>query len=241
MDKRLQRRAVVDPAVADMLSDMERKRRITSLPKAKQEKARKDAARHKAGLDLPPELHEALRRIAEKEHISVSGLVTFYLYRGVVDKKKLIHEIEAANLILLRKVNWEFGEQERLRRNLPKPSASANNVFVVGDIGEDIYYDMFRRASGDGSYAFLRLVLNNEQYLNGLRVTVRGTLAELAFPFLQNGSKIAVDGHIQTRDRETGKKVVEVTAEHIAFLENINWSAGEAAQKSRAEQIKAEV
>jgi single-stranded DNA-binding protein len=156
-------------------------------------------------------------------------------------KEKLIHEIEAANLILLRKVNWEFGEQERLRRNLPKPSASANNVFVVGDIGEDIYYDMFRRANGDGSYAFLRLMLNNEQYLNGLRVTVRGTLAELAFPFLQNGSKIAVDGHLQTRDRETGKKVVEVTAEHIAFLENINWSAGEAAQKSRAEQIKVEV
>ncbi len=156
-------------------------------------------------------------------------------------KEKLIHEIEAANLILLRKVNWEFGEQERLRRNLPKPSASANNVFVVGDIGEDIYYDMFKRANGDGSYAFLRLMLNNEQYLNGLRVTVRGTLAELAFPFLQNGSKIAVDGHLQTRDRETGKKVVEVTAEHIAFLENINWSAGEAAQKSRAEQITVEV
>jgi hypothetical protein len=85
MDKRFQRRAVVDPAVADMLSDMERKRRIASLPKAKQEKARKDAARHKAGLDLPLELHEALRRIAEKEHISVSGLVTFYLHRGVVD------------------------------------------------------------------------------------------------------------------------------------------------------------
>jgi len=95
---------------------------------------------------------------------------------------------------------------------------------VVGDIGEDIYFDWFKRTNGEGSYAFLRLILNNEQYLNGLRVTVRGTLAELVFPFLQNGSKIAVDGHLQTRDRETGKKVVEVTAEHIAFLENINWS-----------------
>jgi hypothetical protein len=81
----LKRRNVVDPAVAEMLSDMEKKKRITSLPKPQQEKARKDAARHKVGLDLPPELHEALRRIADKEHISVSGLVTFYLYRGVVD------------------------------------------------------------------------------------------------------------------------------------------------------------
>jgi len=34
-------------------------------------------------------------------------------------KEKLIHEIDATNLILLRKVNWEYGEQERLRRNCP--------------------------------------------------------------------------------------------------------------------------
>ena len=156
-------------------------------------------------------------------------------------KEKLVYEVEATNLILLRKVNWEHGERERTRRNLPKPSASANNTFVVGDIGEDIYYDWFKRADGEGSYAFLRLMLNNDQYLNGLRVIVRGTLAELAFPFLQKGSKIAVDGHIQTRDRETGRKVVEVTAEHIAFLENINWAAGEAAQKVSNEPAALEV
>ena len=70
-----------------MLSDMERKKRITSLPKSKQAKARRDAARHKVGLDLPPKLHEALQQIAEQEHISLSALVTFYLYRGVVDHK----------------------------------------------------------------------------------------------------------------------------------------------------------
>ena len=85
MDRRLNRRTVVDPAVADMLSDMEKKRRIASLPKSKQEKARKNALRHKAGLDLPPELHESLRGIAEQERISISGLVAFFLYRGVAD------------------------------------------------------------------------------------------------------------------------------------------------------------
>ena len=85
MASNLNRRTVVDPAVADMLSDMERKKRISSLPKSKQEKARKDAARHKVGLDLPPVLHESLRQIAEHEHISISGLVTYYLYRGVMD------------------------------------------------------------------------------------------------------------------------------------------------------------
>jgi hypothetical protein len=79
------RRNVVDPAVAEMLSDMERKRRIAGMPKSKQGKVRKDAARHKVGLDLPPLLHESLRQIAEHEHISISGLVTYFLYRGVTD------------------------------------------------------------------------------------------------------------------------------------------------------------
>jgi hypothetical protein len=85
VDKSLNRRTVVDPAVADMLSDMEKKKRISSLPKSKQEKARKDASRHKVGLDLPPELHESLRTISEREHISISGLVAFYVYQGVAD------------------------------------------------------------------------------------------------------------------------------------------------------------
>ena len=155
-------------------------------------------------------------------------------------KEKLVHEIEATNLILLRKVNWEFGEQERLRRNVSQLPASANSVFVVGNVGEDIYFDRFERVQGEGSYSFMRLMLTNDEYLSGLRVILRGSLAELAFPFLQKGSKVAVDGHLQTRDRETGKKVVEVTAEHIAFLENINWAAGEAAQESHVAQAAVE-
>ena len=39
-----------------------------------------------------------------------------------------------------------------------------------------------------------------------------------------------MDGHFQTRDRETGKRVVEVTAEHITFLEGVDWIAGSAAR-----------
>ncbi len=85
MDKSRDRRTVVDPAVADMLSDMEKKRRISSLPKSKREKSRKDAARHKVGLDLPPRLHASLRDISEREHISISGLVAFYVYQGLAD------------------------------------------------------------------------------------------------------------------------------------------------------------
>jgi hypothetical protein len=87
MDKSHQRRSVVDPAVADMLSEMERKQRIAGLPKSKQGKARKDAARHKVGVDLPPILHESLRLIAEREHVSISGLVAFFVWQGILDYK----------------------------------------------------------------------------------------------------------------------------------------------------------
>ncbi len=85
MDRQPNRRPAVDPAVADMLADMERKKRIAQLPKPLQAKARKDASRHKVGLDLPPELHARLRSIAEREQISVSSLVAFYLYQALAD------------------------------------------------------------------------------------------------------------------------------------------------------------
>jgi single-stranded DNA-binding protein len=108
-------------------------------------------------------------------------------------------------------------------------------VFVVGEVLEDIHFDWFKRSTerGGGEYAFLRLRLRSDEYLNGLRVVVRGALAELAHPYLQSGSKIAVDGHLQTHDLETGKKVVEVTVHNMTFLENINWAAGEAARLLR--------
>jgi single-stranded DNA-binding protein len=163
--------------------------------------------------------------------IAVYGFLQSRQFKG-----KLVHEIETVNLIMLRNINWEQGEAERLKHNTPLPQSGGNHVFIVGTVGEDIYYSQFQRGEGDGKYAFLRMLLTNDEYLKGMRVVVRGSLAELAYPYIQEGSKISVDGHIQTRERETGRNVVEVTAEHIAFLENINWEAGEAAQRVREEQ-----
>lgn len=80
---RLKRQDAVDPAVADLLSDMDRKRRISTLPRARQKKARKDAGRHKVGMDFPPALHEELRQIAEKEKVSVSSLTAFFAKFGL--------------------------------------------------------------------------------------------------------------------------------------------------------------
>jgi hypothetical protein len=83
----LNRQQAVDPAVADLLSDMDRKKRLSGLPRAMQKKARKDAARHKVGLDFPPTLHEELRQVADKEKISISSLTAFFAKRGLEDYK----------------------------------------------------------------------------------------------------------------------------------------------------------
>jgi len=149
-------------------------------------------------------------------------------------KGSLIHEVEALDLVLLRNINWDFGEQERVRRALPRPSASANDVFLIGRVGEDIYFDWFKRADGEGSFAFLRLMVSNDRYLDGLRVNVLGSLAELVHPYIKKDCRLAIDGHFQTRSRESGKRSVEVTAEHITFLEGVNWPPGTVAPEARS-------
>ena len=85
MNETLSRRSAIDPAVADILNNAERRKRFTSLPRSERNKARKDAARHKVGLDLPPALHETLRDVANKEKISISSLVAFLVNRGLKD------------------------------------------------------------------------------------------------------------------------------------------------------------
>ncbi|HUI87518.1 MAG TPA: hypothetical protein VLX61_02210 [Anaerolineales bacterium] len=79
----LKRQPSVDPAVADLLSDLDRRRRLSALPKSARKKARRDAARHKVGMDFPPELHEELRQVADKEKISISSLAAFFAKRGL--------------------------------------------------------------------------------------------------------------------------------------------------------------
>lgn len=89
----LNRRPAVDPAVADLLNDMDKKRRLSSMPKSEQRRAKREAARHKVGLDLPPDLHDLLRYIASEEQISISSLVAFLTQRG-------IKEYQAGNIDL---------------------------------------------------------------------------------------------------------------------------------------------
>jgi single-stranded DNA-binding protein len=147
-------------------------------------------------------------------------------------EEKIITEVEAKHLILLRNINWNGVGEARGRAALIKPRA--NNVFVVGTVGDDIHFEWRTKVGQeDHQYAYMRLLLDNPgevETVKDLRVVTIGNLAQLAYPYLRPGSVIAVDGHIQTRDRSTSQKVVEIIAEHMVFLENIDWEAGASAQ-----------
>jgi single-stranded DNA-binding protein len=163
------------------------------------------------------------------------GVIGHLVTRDYEDK--IIIEVEAKHLILLRNINWSSTGEANGRAALSRPRA--NSVFVVGTVGEDIHFEW--RTKGDEEnhqYAYMRILLNNagaEETVKDLRVVTIGNLAQLAFPYLRSGSVIAVDGHIQTRDRSSSQKVVEIIAEHMVFLENIDWEAGTAAQKRMQE------
>jgi single-stranded DNA-binding protein len=163
------------------------------------------------------------------------GVIGHLVTRDYEDK--IIIEVEAKHLILLRNINWNGTGEANGRAALLKPRA--NSVFVVGTVGEDIHFE-WRMKGGEENhqYAYMRILLNNagaEETVKDLRVVTIGNLAQLAFPYLRSGSVIAVDGHIQTRDRSSSQKVVEIIAEHMVFLENIDWEAGTAAQKRMQE------
>ncbi len=160
-----------------------------------------------------------------------SELAVIGQFQSRQHKGKLVHEVVSESLLLLRNVNWEGGEQARQKHNLPALDGTNNHVFLVGRVMDELSLTWPQRSpeSGGGEYAQLRLRMLCDEYLQGLRVVVRGALAELAYPYLQTGSKIAVDGHLQSRDHANGKQAVEVTAHNMTFLENINWAAGDAA------------
>lgn len=107
--------------------------------------------------------------------------------------------------------------------------AQGNHVLVKGDITGDIYFDVLN--IGETMIPFLRLYMmingNREaRTVKGLRICLYGTLAELTYAHVRKGSRILVDGHVQTRSRKNGDLVVEVVAEDIDFLRNIDYERG---------------
>jgi len=75
--------AGIDPAVASILSEAEKKRQIQSLPRGQQKRARQQAKRPRVMLDIPEVVQEEIARIAQTEGMSVSAVATLLLADAV--------------------------------------------------------------------------------------------------------------------------------------------------------------
>lgn len=106
--------------------------------------------------------------------------------------------------------------------------AHNNHVFVVGDITGDIHFDVFEQEGR--TLQFLRLYMfvkptGMSRQLEGIRIVAYGPLAEMIYSHVQKGSRLCVTGHLQSREVR-GQRVVEIIAEDVQYLRNIDWERG---------------
>ncbi|KAF0106932.1 MAG: Uncharacterized protein FD147_2457 [Chloroflexi bacterium] len=86
-ERKLERRAALDPAVADLLSGMQQRQTESQLPRKERERLTKERAKIqsrrdlRATYDLPPNLRESIRVLAEELRLPASQLVTLALAR----------------------------------------------------------------------------------------------------------------------------------------------------------------
>jgi hypothetical protein len=86
-NRNLQRRSILDPAVADLLAGMENKQAEARLPRRLREKKARERAKIRARkdqrvtYDLPPQLKQAMFELAESLSLPASQLVTLALHR----------------------------------------------------------------------------------------------------------------------------------------------------------------
>jgi hypothetical protein len=86
-EKKFERRPILDPAVADILSGMEQRQAESHLPTREREKRARERAKIQARremrvtYDLPPSIRQRVKDLAEEERLPASQLVTLALLR----------------------------------------------------------------------------------------------------------------------------------------------------------------
>jgi single-stranded DNA-binding protein len=87
---------------------------------------------------------------------------------------------------------------------------------------------------GESQLPFLRLYLavdGEKDHTSFVRIVAYGDVALLTYPYLQTGSKIMVQARYRQRKRyDKDEKVHEFVADHIVFIDKINWEQGDAAR-----------
>ena len=89
--RKMERREVLDPAVADLLAGMEQRQAEAMLPRKEREKKARERAKiqarreQRATYDLPPALRERYKELSDSLRLPASQLVTLALARFLRD------------------------------------------------------------------------------------------------------------------------------------------------------------
>jgi single-stranded DNA-binding protein len=109
-------------------------------------------------------------------------------------------------------------------------------------IGNITHPPHFQRV-GETQTPFLRLYLavdDGKDHTSFVRIVAYGDVAQLTYPYLQAGSKVLVQGHYRQRKRHDNDETVhEFVADHVVFIDKINWERGEAARLQMAAESSA--
>jgi len=90
-ERKFERKTILDPAVADLLTGMEQRQTEAALPRKERERISRERAKiqsrrdQRATYDLPPSIRELVRDLAEDLRLPASQLVTLALARFLTD------------------------------------------------------------------------------------------------------------------------------------------------------------
>ena len=90
-ERKFERKTILDPAVADLLTGMEQRQTEAALPRKERERISRERAKiqsrrdQRATYDLPPSIRELVRDLAEDLRLPASQLVTLALARFLSD------------------------------------------------------------------------------------------------------------------------------------------------------------
>ncbi|MHC4619630.1 MAG: single-stranded DNA-binding protein [Planctomycetota bacterium] len=119
-----------------------------------------------------------------------------------------------------------------------------NDVELKGNLTRDPHFDYLD--GRDGPVPFMRFTLAvdrhppRQQGTDYLQVVSYGQSALHDHAYLRQGSEVFVEGWVRTRNgTDTGGNPatrIEVVAEEITFLRNIEWEKGQAAKMQHVEE-----
>jgi hypothetical protein len=126
-DRKLERRPLLDPAVADLISNMEQKQADSMLPRRQREKKSRERAKIQARreqrvtYDLPPAIRNRMKGLSEELRLPASQLVTLALIRFLKE-----YEAERIDLSIYKqpsaspRYDWNLVLPEELLPAAPK-------------------------------------------------------------------------------------------------------------------------